>query len=110
MAVSDLLVAIPDAPRVSLPDKLSVISSNLEAVTVVLCFCLIPHETQKRHVNRSHPKLEGFEMETKILTKTVEDLTRKEVADDYVKIKRIRLAIFCTTREYKLLNEAQKSC
>lgn len=83
MAVSDLLVAIPNASRVALPDKFSVISSNLEAVTVVLSFCFIPHETQKRHVNRSHPKLECFKMETEILTKTMEDLTRKEASDNY---------------------------
>lgn len=81
MAVSDLLVAIPNAPRVAFPDKLSAISPNLEAVAVVTSFCLVSHETEKGHVDRSHPDLEGFKMETEILTKTMEDLPKTKAAE-----------------------------
>lgn len=76
MAVSNLLVAIPYASWVSFPYDLSAISSNLKAVCVVPSFCFIPHETEECHINRSHTKLEGFKMETEVLTKAVENLTR----------------------------------
>lgn len=112
MAVSDLLVAISNASRVAFPDKLSVMASNLKAVTVVLSFCLVPHETQKRHVNRSHAKLKGFKMETEILTKTVEDLTRKEVTGNHFVIMKLKEPDlqFCVQKSWDcwLLNATQK--
>lgn len=79
MAVSNLLVAIPYASWVTFPYDLSAISSNFEAVGVVPSFRFIPHETEKCHVNRSHTELEGFKMETEVLTKTVENLARMKI-------------------------------
>jgi hypothetical protein len=76
MAVSNFPVAVPYASWVALPSQFSTISSNFQAIGVVSSIVFITHETEECHINRSHAKLEGFKMETEVLTKTVEDLTR----------------------------------
>jgi hypothetical protein len=76
MAVSNFPVAIPYASWVALPNQFPTISSNLQAIGVVSSVAFIAHESEECHINRSHAELEGFKMETEVLTKTVEDLTR----------------------------------
>lgn len=77
MAVSDFLMAISDASRAAFPYLFTSVASYLQAVAVAPGFSFITHETEECHVNRRHAELEGFEMETKVLTKTVEDLQER---------------------------------
>lgn len=67
-------MAVPNAPRYPLPNHLPAISANLQAIAVVLCLIIITHKSQEGNVYRSHPKLESFKVQTKILTKATEDL------------------------------------
>lgn len=78
MAVSNFYVTIPDAPGGAFPYKFPTISTNFQAVTIVSSLYLISHESEESHVNRSCAQLKCFEMKTKILTKTIENLKRKE--------------------------------
>lgn len=73
MAVSNSPVAVPYASGIAFPSQFSGISSNLQAIAVVSSFNFITHESQECHINRRHAELEGFKMETEILTETVED-------------------------------------
>jgi hypothetical protein len=74
MAVPHLPVAVTDAPGGALPYHLPAIGTDLQAVAVVLCIVLVPHETEKCHVHRCHPKLEGLEVKAKVLPETVKYL------------------------------------
>lgn len=71
MTIPDLPVAITNASWGPLPYEFPAIRSNLQAVAVIPGLGLITHETEKRHVNRGHAKLEGLEMEAEVLTKTM---------------------------------------
>lgn len=62
IAVTDLPVAVSDAPGHPLPDHLTPSSSHLQAVAVVLCFRIISHEPQKGNVDRRHAQLKGFKV------------------------------------------------
>jgi len=62
IAVTDLTVAVSDAPWHPLPDHLAPGASHLQAVAVVLCFCIISQESQEGNVDRCHAKLKGFEV------------------------------------------------
>ena len=75
MTVSNFLMAISDAPWTALPAQFASISSDLQAIAIISGFFFVTHEAEECHVYRRHAKLEGFEMETKVLTKTMEDLT-----------------------------------
>ena len=76
MAVSHLPVTISNTPRCALPNEFSAISPHLEAITVISGIRLVAHESYKCHVNRRHPELKSFKMETEVLTKTIEDLIK----------------------------------
>ena len=52
VAIPDLPVTVSDAPRHPLPDHLAPSAPNLQAVAVVLCFCVISHEPQEGDVDR----------------------------------------------------------
>lgn len=75
MTVSNFLVAISNAPWTSLVDQFAAASAYLETVAVASGVSFVAHETKECHVNWGHSELKGFEMETEILSKTVEDLT-----------------------------------
>ena len=79
VAVSNFLVVVPNASRVALPYQLPPISTHLKAVTVVSSIRFVPHESEKRHVNRCHTQLKGFKMKTEILPKTVEHLRKPKI-------------------------------
>ena len=70
-------MAIPNAPRHTLPTQLSSISSYLKAVSVILCIIVIPHESQESNVNRSQTELERFKMKAEVLPKAAENLECK---------------------------------
>jgi hypothetical protein len=78
MAVPNLPVAISYTPWHAFPNKFPTISPNLQAVAVIPSFCLITHESEECHINRSHPKLESFKMKAEILAKTVENLKQND--------------------------------
>lgn len=78
MAVSNFLVAVSYASWAALPYLFPSIPSYLQAVAVAPSFSFVAHEPEECHVNRSHTKLEGFKMETEVLTKTVEDLPESD--------------------------------
>jgi hypothetical protein len=80
--VTHLPMAIPNASRYSLPSHLPPISTNLKAVAVVLCLIIITHKSQECYVDWTHPKLESFKMQTKVLTKATEDLEITEKFND----------------------------
>lgn len=69
-------MAIADASWGPLPYKFPAVRSNLQAVAVIPSLSLVAHETEKRHVNRGHAKLERLEMEAEVLTKTMKYLTK----------------------------------
>ena len=69
MAVPHLPVAVADAPRGALLDHLPPVGADLEAIAVVLCLILVPHETEKGHVYRCHPKLECLKVQAEVLPK-----------------------------------------
>ncbi|KAJ4954601.1 hypothetical protein NE237_011384 [Protea cynaroides] len=77
MAVPDLPVAISDAPEGTFPYEFTAISPNFQAVAIVPSLCLITHKMEECHVYRSHAKLEGFEVQAEVLTKTIEDIQKK---------------------------------
>ena len=67
-------MAVPNASRHSLSYHLPTISAYFETVAVVLGLIIIAHESQEYYVDKSHSELESFEMQTKVLTKTIENL------------------------------------
>jgi hypothetical protein len=81
MAVPHLPVAVTDAPGGALPYHLPAIGTDLQAVAVVLCIVLVPHETEKCHVHRCHPKLEGLKVKAKVLPETVKYLRLKKTPE-----------------------------
>lgn len=60
--VTHLSVAVPYAPRHSLPYHLPSIPTHFQAVAIVLCFIVITHKPQECYVDRGHTQLESFEM------------------------------------------------
>ena len=62
VAVLHLPVAVVDAPRGALPVHLPPVGADLEAVAVVICLALVPHEMEEGHVYRCHPKLERLKV------------------------------------------------
>lgn len=81
VAVPHLPVTIPYASRGSLPYEFPAISPNFQAITVVSGLCLITHESEKCHVNRSHPELKSFKMEAEVVTEAIEDLKQDQIAN-----------------------------
>ena len=75
-AVTNLPVAVSYASGDPLPDHLASVGSNLQAVTVVFSFDIIPHKAQECYVNRSHAELEHLKMQAKILSETTKNLAR----------------------------------
>jgi hypothetical protein len=55
-------------------------SPDLKAVGIIPSLSLITHETEECHINRGHAKLESFKVKAEVLTKTMEDLTKKKRA------------------------------
>jgi hypothetical protein len=55
-------------------------SPDLKAVGIIPSLSLITHETEECHINRGHAKLESFKVKAEVLTKTMEDLTKKRAA------------------------------
>jgi hypothetical protein len=53
-------------------------SPDLKAVGIIPSLSLITHETEECHINRGHAKLESFKVKAEVLTKTMEDLTKKK--------------------------------
>jgi hypothetical protein len=78
MTIPDLPVAISDTSRGTLPYKFPAISSDLKAIAIIPSLSLITHETEECHINRGHAKLESFKVKAEVLTKTMEDLTKKK--------------------------------
>lgn len=62
MAVSYFPMTIPDASRGAFPDHSPATGPNLDAIAVGLCFILIPHETDERHVYWSLSEQKGLKV------------------------------------------------
>ncbi|MCQ6473582.1 hypothetical protein NPN13_25210, partial [Vibrio parahaemolyticus] len=69
----NLPVAVPYAAGSALPYHLPAIRANLKAITIVPGIIFVAHKTEEGHVNRSHSKLEGLEMQAEVLPKAVKD-------------------------------------
>ena len=72
--VTHLSMTVPYAPGHPLPNHLPPIPTHLKAVAIVLCLIIITHKPQECYINRRDPKLEGFKMQAKVLTKATENL------------------------------------
>ena len=78
MTIPDFLMAISNTSGGALPCQFPAMSPDFKAVAIIPSISLITHETEKCHVNRGHAKLESFKVKAEVLTKTMEDLTKKE--------------------------------
>ena len=76
VTVTNLPVAVPYASGNPLPDHLTSVGSNLQAVTIVFSFAIVPHETQECYVYRGHAELERLKMQAEILSETTKYLAR----------------------------------
>ena len=74
VAVPDLPVAVPDAPRHALPCHLAPVPSNLQAVAVVLGLGVVAHETEEGDVHGRHAQLESLEVQAEVLAEAAENL------------------------------------
>jgi hypothetical protein len=74
MAVSYFPMAVSDTTRGAFPNHSPATTPDLEAVAVGLCIILIPHETDKCHVDWSLSEQKGFKVQAEILPKTIEHL------------------------------------
>lgn len=72
--ITDFAVAVPYAPRHTLPDHLSPIPTDLKTVTVVFRLVVITHKPQECYVDWSHSKLKGLEVQAEILTEATKNL------------------------------------
>lgn len=72
MTVANFSVTVTNTTRYTLPNQLSSVRSNLQAVAEILRFIVVPHKPQESHVDRGHPKLKSLEMKTEMLTKAIE--------------------------------------
>lgn len=73
-AVPHFPVAVPDAPRRTLPCQLPSTSAHLQAVTEALRLALLTHEPQECHVHWCGPQKECLEVQAEVLPETLEDL------------------------------------
>jgi len=80
MTIPDFPVAISNTLRGALPCQFPAMSPDLKAVGIIPSLSLITHETEECHINRGHAKLESFKVKAEVLTKTMEDLTKKKRA------------------------------
>jgi hypothetical protein len=78
MTIPDFPVAISNTLRGALPCQFPAMSPDLKAVGIIPSLSLITHETEECHINRGHAKLESFKVKAEVLTKTMEDLTKKK--------------------------------
>ena len=77
MAISDFPVAIANTSWCTLPNEFPAICPNFKAVAVVTSLVLITHKSKECHVNRSHAKLESFEVKAEVLAKTIKYLCKE---------------------------------
>jgi len=78
VAVPDLPVAVPDAPRHALPCHLAPVPSDLQAVAVVLGLGVVAHETEEGDVHGRHAQLESLEVQAEVLAEAAENLEEED--------------------------------
>ena len=82
MAVPDLPVTVSNAAGSALPYHLPSICPNLKAIAVVPSIIFIAHKPEESHVYWCHSKLEGLEVQAKVLPETMKYLETYKIVSD----------------------------